>query len=118
MQSDARGFRIAVVPDDLVNRAASGFDVLGVLERADWGAIVLPPAWYPDDAARELLVQFAEHIEEFVRHGYDVVCIGSCDGLRDPLESLGIAMPDSIAPASETELTTFLLSRRIPPRAA
>src|SRR5204863_8008189 len=52
MQQDERGFRIAVVADDLVNSA--GFDVLKVLERAGWGAIVLPPTWYPDEVLAEL----------------------------------------------------------------
>src|SRR5205085_9222605 len=79
MQRDARGFRVAVVDDDFAGSASDRFDVVGVLQRAEWGAILLPPSWYPDEVAADLLEQFAEHIEEFVRHGYEVVCIGACE---------------------------------------
>jgi hypothetical protein len=114
MQSDERGFRIAVVANDLVNGQSLSSDVLGVLERSGWGAILLPPTWYPDEVATQLLVQFAEDIEEFVRHGYDVVCIGSCDALADPLNQLGVKVPDSISPRTEAELSEFLQSRGVP----
>jgi hypothetical protein len=114
MRPDERGFRIAIVANDLVNSEASGFDVLGVLEREGWGAILLPPAWYPGEVAADLIVQVAEHLEEFVRHGYHVVCVGSCDALADPLKQLGVPMPDSITPAGEAELSEFLQSRRVP----
>lgn len=103
-----------MVANRLVNPAPDGFDVIAALGRSGWGAIVLPPAWYPDDVAAELLVQFAEHIEEFVRHGYDVVCIGSCGALADPLRRLGVDLPESVKPASEDELSRFLLRRPSP----
>lgn len=114
MQSDERGFRIAVLANDLMDQDSAGFDVLDVLERAGWGAITLPPAWYPDDVGAGLLVQFAEHIEEFVRHGYDVVWVGSCEGLAGPLTDLGVEMPDSVTPASADELERFLAGRPLP----
>ena len=112
MQTDKRGFRIAVVPDELVNDGASGFDVLEVLEQSGWGAIVLPPSWYPAQLANDLMTQFAEHIEEFVRHGYDVVCVGSCTSLADPLKELGVAMPDTVAASGADELSRDLSARR------
>jgi hypothetical protein len=114
MPSDERGFRIAIVANELVNGEEVGFDVLAVLERAGWGAILLPPAWYPDEVAADLIVQFAEHVEEFVRHGYEVVAVGSCDALSGPLGQLGLEMPDSITPADEAQLSEFLRSRRAP----
>lgn len=114
MQPDERGFRIAVVADEMANSQAAGFDVLEVLKRAGWGAILLPPAWYPSDVRAELLVQFAEHVEEFMRHGYEVVCIGSCESLAEPVAQLDVAMPRSVTPESERELLSLL--RR--PRAA
>jgi hypothetical protein len=111
VQSDERGFRMAVVTDELVNTPPPGLDVLGVLERTGWGAIVLPPSWYPDDVKTELNEQFAEHIEEFLRHGYSVVCVGSCEPLTAPLTALGLAIPDSISPSDDAELEQFLGDR-------
>jgi hypothetical protein len=105
MQSDERSLRVAVVASELVN---GELDLLAVLERARWGAIVLPPEWYPEDVASGLLVQFAEHIEEFLRHGYQVVCIGSCDRLSAPLGELGIELPETISARTEDELLRLL----------
>ena len=112
MQPDERGFRIAVVADEMANAQAAGFDVLEALERAGWGAILLPPAWYPGDVRADLLIQFAEHVEEFMRHGYEVVCIGSCESLAEPLAQLGVAMPPSVTPAGTCDLSTFLSRSR------
>ena len=112
MQPDERGFRIAVVADELVNSAGPGFDVLKVLERTGWGAIVLPPAWYPDDVRAELLVQLAEQVQEFVRHGYQLVCVGNCEELAEPLAHLGVDMPESVIPADGRQLSGFLRRRR------
>jgi hypothetical protein len=112
MQTDMRGFRVALVADELINSAPPDLDALSVLERAGWGTIVLPPSWYPDEVAAQLLDQVAEHIEEFVRHGYEVVCIGSPEALGDPLERLGVATPDWVTPTGEAELLEFLARRR------
>jgi hypothetical protein len=114
MQTDERSFRIAVVPSELVNDGVVEFDVLQVLEQAGWGAIVLPPTWYPPELTSDLLTQFAEHIEEFVRHGYDVVCVDSCEALSAPLAELGVAMPDTAPATASDELSEFLLSRAAP----
>lgn len=112
MGSDERSFRIAVVANELINGAGAAFDPLEALERSGWGAIVLPPPWYPNEVAAGLRVQFAEHIEEFMRHGYEVVCIGPCDALAEPLAALGVAMPESITPQDERELSGFLRRKR------
>ena len=112
MQQDERGFRIAVVADELVNPATAGFDVLKVLERAGWGAIVLPPGWYPGEVLAELRMQFAEQVEEFVRHGYQVVCVGNCEALAEPLAHLGVNMPESVIASDGRKLSGFLRRRR------
>jgi hypothetical protein len=104
---------VAVVDHELVNSPRRGLDVVDVLQRSDWGMIVLPPAWYGPEVAAELLTQAAEHIEEFVRHGYDVVCVGSASGLAEPLTGLGVEMPDRITPARDEELADFLRSRGV-----
>lgn len=112
MQQDKRGFRVALVAEELVNASSGGLDALAVLGRAGWGAIVLPPSWYPHAVAADLLDHVAEQVEEFVRHSYDLVCIGSCEPLTDALARIGVEMPETIAPAGEAELVSFLARRR------
>jgi hypothetical protein len=108
---DERGFRIALVADELVNPDAGEFDALEVLGEEDWGAIQLPPAWYPDDVAAPLLEQIAEHVEEFARHGYQIVLLGDRPGLEHALARLGIDLPDATRPGSADELREFLRAR-------
>jgi hypothetical protein len=64
---DPRGRRIAVVADSLVA------ELLPELQEQGYGVIQLPPAGLPDDVATEWLEQVTEHIQEFVRTGYEVV---------------------------------------------
>jgi hypothetical protein len=108
---DLRGFRVAVVADELVNPAPGAFDALAVLEPAGWGVIQLPPSWYPDDVAAPLLEQVAEHVEEFARHGYDVVLVGARQGLAEALAAVGTALPEAIEPGSAADLEAFLAAR-------
>lgn len=111
MDVDERGFRIAVVADDLVNPADGGFDALDVLRREDWGAVQLPPAWYPRHVARPLLEQIAEQVEEFARHGYQFVLLGDRLGLEEALHRSGVALPEAVQPSSAADLLDFLQSR-------
>jgi hypothetical protein len=111
VDADERGFRVALVADEFVNPAPGGLDALAVLARADWGAIQLPPQWYPEHVAAQLLDQVAEHVEEFVRHRYDVVLIGARAGLAEALGALGMDTLDAIAPATAHELQSFLAAR-------
>jgi hypothetical protein len=108
---DERGFRIALVADELVNPDAGEFDALEVLREEDWGAIQLPPAWYPDDVATPLLEQIAEHVEEFARHGYQIVLLGDRPGLEHALARVGVDLPDATRPRSADELREFLQAR-------
>jgi hypothetical protein len=108
---DKRGFRVALVADEFVNPNAGGLDALEVLQAEGWGAIQLPPAWYPPEVASPLLEQVAEHAEEFSRHGYDLVLVGSRAGLEQALLATGATAPDSVDPASADELRAFLTAR-------
>ena len=56
---DARGYRIALIADELLNPAEGGIDGLAELERAGWGAVQLPAKTYPDLVARPMLEQVA-----------------------------------------------------------
>ncbi len=76
MNRDSRGWRIALVPDVLVNppprlRALLP-DVLGMLEASGYGVLQLPP---PGEH-RLLLAVIADQLAEYSHHGYAVVAIG------------------------------------------
>ena len=76
MNGDARGWRMALVPDTLINprtpaRAALP-DALGVLEAGGYGVLQLPP---PGEHGL-LLAVIADQVAEYAHHGYAVVAIG------------------------------------------
>lgn len=76
MNKDFRGWRIALVPEKLVNplppAAAVMPDVLAVLEANGYGVLQLPPA----GEHRLLLAVIADQIAEYSHHGYAVVAVG------------------------------------------
>jgi hypothetical protein len=108
MEGDERGFRVALVADELVNPPAGGIDGLAVLEEMEWGIIHLPSNAYERDVAGPLLEQVAEQAEEFVRHGYTVAVIGGREGLDAALAAFGISGLPAAAPATAGELRAFL----------
>jgi hypothetical protein len=120
MEGDERGFRVALVAAELVNPPPGGLDALAVLEAEGWGIVQLPAAWYPDDVAAPLLEQVAEQVDEFARHGYDVVLVGDRAGLAGALRALDHELPPALpAPQGAAELEAFLQSRRtVAPRSA
>ena len=76
MKDDSRGWRIALVPDMLINpsnrsRAALP-DVLRVLEVSRYGVLQLPPA----GEHSPLLAVIADQVAEYAHHGYAVAAIG------------------------------------------
>jgi hypothetical protein len=111
MDVDERSFRVAIVADALVNPEANQVDALEVLREEEWGVIQLPPAWYPADVAAPLLDQVAEHVEEFTRHGYQLVLVGTREGLEDALRRVRLELPDAVEPTSNDELRAFLAAR-------
>jgi hypothetical protein len=102
VSEDARGWRIALVPDTLINAPAAAApalpDVLGVLEVNGYGVLQLPP---PGEH-RLLLAAIADQAAEYAHHGYAVVAIGlrgeAGDGLHwrrlaPLLRHRGVALP-------------------------
>jgi hypothetical protein len=76
MTADSRGWRMALVPEVLVNppqlvRAALP-DVLPVLEANGYGVLQLPPGG--DHGL--LLAVIADQVAEYAHHGYAVVAVG------------------------------------------
>ena len=76
MSGDARGWRMALVPDALINppeRARTALpDVLGVLEASGYGVLQLPPK----GGHALLLAVIADQVAEYAHHGYAVVAVG------------------------------------------
>jgi hypothetical protein len=120
IELDERGFRVAVVADELINGRALGFDALAVLERGGWGVIALPPAWYAPALAASLLEQIAEHVQEFHRHGYGIVRIGERDGLDEAIEAVGVPALERIPARDPVQLAAALdeRARLVAPRDA
>jgi hypothetical protein len=130
VNGDQRGWRMALVPDALINppqRARAALpDVLGVLESSGYGLLHLPP---PGKHSR-LLAVIADQVAEYAHHGYAVVAIGmpgkSGDGLHwrrlaPLLRHRGVALPprhfvrsDVDAAAEGQRLTGFLAGYDLP----
>jgi hypothetical protein len=130
VSDDARGWRIALVPDSLINvgdpAAAALPDVLGVLEASGYGLLQLPP---PGEH-RLLLAVIADQVAEYAHHGYAVVAIGvrgeGGDGLHwrrlaPLLRHRGVALPprhvirpDLDAAVERQRLAAFLAGYDLP----
>ena len=83
MSADPRARRVAVVADSLLD------ELLPELRERGYGVIQLPPAELPAGVAAEWLEHVAEHVQEFVRTGYEVVLAD--DGTyADALGPLGL----------------------------
>jgi hypothetical protein len=102
MNGDVRGWRVALVPDALVNRPDPTPeelpDALGTLHAQGYGLLQLPP---PGDHGR-LLAVIADQVAEYAHHGYAVVAVGvrgnPGDGLHwrrlaPLLRHRGVALP-------------------------
>jgi len=115
VNDDARGWRMALVPDTLINppdRAGAELpDVLGVLEATGYGVLQMPP---PGEHSL-LLAVIADQVAEYAHHGYAVVAIGlqgqpgdglHWRGLAPLLRHRGVALPPRhlIRPDVDAEL--------------
>ena len=130
MMDDARGWRIALVPDKLVNPPDDTHgalpDVLRLLEASGYGVLQLPPQG--DHSL--LLAVIADQVAEYAHHGYAVVAVGvrgeSVDGLHwrrlaPLLRHRGVELPprhlirsDVDAAAEGVRLAAFLSGYDLP----
>ena len=129
MNDDARGWRIALVPDGLINPSgdyAALPNVLSMLDSQGYGLLQLPP---PGDHSL-LLAVIADQVAEYAHHGYAVVAIclrgESADGLHwrrlaSLLRHRGVAPPprhqiDPVGAAAteQRRLTSFLTGYDLP----
>ena len=114
MKADERSFRIALVADRFVNPPPGGVDAVAAAAQAGWGVMQLPPDDYPAEVTGPLLAEVAEQVEEFSRHGYAFVVVGTHPDLAGALARVGVAVPDQITPATAVQLTNFLNGRPAP----
>jgi hypothetical protein len=73
--ADARGWRVALVADALMDATSQPVtlpDVLAVLDASGYGLLQLPPP----GGHRLLLAVVAEQVAEYAHHGYAVVALG------------------------------------------
>jgi hypothetical protein len=130
MSGDVRGWRVALVPDALLNpeggRQAASPDVLKQLLAHGYGLLQLPP---PGNHSL-LLAVIADQVAEYAHHGYAVVAIGergaASDGLHwrrlaPLLRHRGVALParfliraDRDAASEDARLATFLAGYDLP----
>lgn len=130
MSDDVRGWRMALLPDALINppaeRRAALPDVLRVLESSGYGLLQLPRA----GEHTLLLAVIADQVAEYAHHGYAVVAVGlrgePADGLHwrhlAPLlrhrsvqpPPRHVVRPDADPSAEEQRLAAFLLAHDVP----
>ena len=139
MSGDARGWRVALVPDALINPcerspgerapgegAGDGLpDVLDVLTACGYGVLQLPPA----GRHALLLSVIADQAAEYAHHGYAVVAVGlrgapggglHWRGLAPLLRHRGMALPprhlirSGDAEAERRRLAEFLSGYDLP----
>jgi hypothetical protein len=76
VNTDVRGWRMALVPDALINPLAAARaalpDVLAVLESVGYGVLQLPPP----GGHGLLLAVIADQVAEYAHHGYAVAAVG------------------------------------------
>jgi hypothetical protein len=130
VNGDARGWRVALVPDALINprdrEQAALPDAMDVLTACGYGVLQLPP---PGEHGL-LLAVIADQVAEYAHHGYAVVAIGvrgeAGDGLHwrrvaSLLRHRGVALPprhlirpDVDAAAEAQRLAVFLSGYDLP----
>lgn len=131
MSGDARGWRMALVADALINPPARIRaklpDVLRLLEASGYGLLQLPPA---GKAHGLLLAVVADQVAEYAHHGYAVAALGMRgqpgDGLHwrrlaPLLRHRGVAPPprhlirsDAHTESEGERLTAFLADYDLP----
>jgi hypothetical protein len=128
VSTDSRGWRMALVPEALINPTGPLTDVLRVLEAHGYGILQLPPV---HGEHRLLLAVIADQIAEYAHHGYAVVALGlrgePGDGLHwrrlapllrargIPPPPRHIIRPDVTATPEEPRLAEFLASYDLAP---
>lgn len=80
VSADARGWRMAPLPDALVNAprppVAAGVDVLGAIDAHGYGVLQLPTPGRYGLLLAVIADQVADQVAEYAHHGYVIVAVG------------------------------------------
>lgn len=78
LHPDPRAYRVALLADAIANDgAAGGFDALAMLEAAEFGVVVLPPADFSIGTIESIVEYATDDLVDYRNTGYRVVVVGS-----------------------------------------
>lgn len=81
LHPDPRAYRVALLADAIANgdsgESGAPFDVLAVLETAQWGVIVPPPSDFAVSTIEGIVEYMVDDLCEYRASGYRVVIIGT-----------------------------------------
>lgn len=79
LHPDPRAYRVALLADSVANEPDPSFDVLGMLDAADFGVVVLPPSDFVIDTISSIVEYVVDDLVDYRSNGYRVVVIGASD---------------------------------------
>ena len=77
LHPDPRAYRVALVADAIVNEQHARFDVVAMLEAADFGVVVLPPSDFAISTIAGIVEYVVDDLLDYRSNGYRVVIIGT-----------------------------------------
>ena len=79
LHPDPRAYRVALLADAVANEGAASFDVLAMLDQAQFGVMILPPADFRVPSIAGIVEYAIDDMIDYRNSGYRVVIIGSSD---------------------------------------
>ena len=79
LHPDPRAYRVALLADAVANEGAAGFDVLAMLDEAQFGVVILPPADFTVRTIEGIVEYTIDDLVDYRNSGYRVVIVGSSD---------------------------------------
>ncbi|CAB4872867.1 unannotated protein [freshwater metagenome] len=77
LHPDPRAYRVALLADAIANESAASFDALGMLDAANFGVVVLPPADFAISTIASIVEYTIDDLVDYRASGYRVVVVGT-----------------------------------------
>lgn len=77
LHPDPRAYRVALLADAIANESVACFDALAMLEVANFGVVVLPPADFAISTIEGIIEYVIDDLVDYRSSGYRVVVVGS-----------------------------------------